>query len=240
MAEVQWYYARNDQQFGPVSAAELKQLADDGKLSPDDLLWREGMDSWNTAINLRGLFSDEAPPGKGLADPMICAAAHRSAACTAPPAGKRFASVFGSVLTVPVAHHADHSVDDLRAGGAGRSDPVHPGLSEHQRTKRAGRGGRHLFDLLYRRVCACADRRETFTPVAGRLKTSLALGERRSPLCAAQLVSSSSAAESAIRSFAEQHKTHQLDRRIIFQKTLRRGQRNSAGLIDRITVYAAA
>ncbi len=60
MAEVQWYYARNDQQFGPVSAAELKQLADAGRLSPDDLLWREGMESWATAINLRGLFNNEA------------------------------------------------------------------------------------------------------------------------------------------------------------------------------------
>ena len=71
MPEVQWYYARNDQQFGPVSAAELKQLADDGKLSPDDLLWREGMESWNTAINLRGLFSDDLAQGKGLADPIV-------------------------------------------------------------------------------------------------------------------------------------------------------------------------
>ncbi len=61
MADVQWYYARNDQQFGPVSAAELKQLADAGRLAPDDLLWREGMDSWATAVNLSGLFVDEAP-----------------------------------------------------------------------------------------------------------------------------------------------------------------------------------
>ncbi|MEX0978316.1 MAG: GYF domain-containing protein, partial [Pirellulales bacterium] len=60
MPEVLWYYARNDQQFGPVSAAELKQLADTGRLSPDDLLWREGMDTWATAINLRGLFSSDA------------------------------------------------------------------------------------------------------------------------------------------------------------------------------------
>jgi type IV pilus assembly protein PilA len=66
MAEVQWYYARNDQQFGPVSAAELKQLADGGNLSPDDLLWREGMDAWTTAINLRGLFGDD-PSGKTVA-----------------------------------------------------------------------------------------------------------------------------------------------------------------------------
>jgi len=59
MAETQWYYARNDQQFGPVSAVELKQLADAGRLSPDDLLWREGMDQWATAVNLRGLFGAE-------------------------------------------------------------------------------------------------------------------------------------------------------------------------------------
>ncbi len=62
MAEVQWYYARNDQQFGPVSAAELKQLVSAGRLSPDDLLWREGMEQWTTAVNLRGLFSDDMTP----------------------------------------------------------------------------------------------------------------------------------------------------------------------------------
>lgn len=64
MAEVQWYYARNDEQFGPVSASELRQLADAGRLTPDDLLWREGMDAWTTAINLRGLFD---PPTGGKA-----------------------------------------------------------------------------------------------------------------------------------------------------------------------------
>jgi hypothetical protein len=71
MPEVLWYYARNDQQFGPVSAAELKQLADTGRLAPDDLLWREGMESWATAINLRGLFSSDAtantPPSEAVA-----------------------------------------------------------------------------------------------------------------------------------------------------------------------------
>jgi hypothetical protein len=59
MAEVLWFYARNDQQFGPVSAAELKQLAEAGRLSPDDLLWREGMEQWTTAVNLRGLFAPD-------------------------------------------------------------------------------------------------------------------------------------------------------------------------------------
>ena len=61
MAEVQWYYARDNQQFGPVSASELKQLAEAGRLSPDDLLWREGMDSWATAINLADCSTTTVP-----------------------------------------------------------------------------------------------------------------------------------------------------------------------------------
>lgn len=83
MPEVQWYYARNEQQFGPVSAAELKQLADSGRLSPDDLLWREGMESWATAVNLHGLFSSEAtsntpipPRSVAIAPPAPAQGAH--------------------------------------------------------------------------------------------------------------------------------------------------------------------
>ncbi len=63
MAEVQWYYARNDQPLGPVSAAELQALVEAGELKPDDLLWREGMEAWTTAVNLRGLFeADRSRP----------------------------------------------------------------------------------------------------------------------------------------------------------------------------------
>ncbi|MEX0677246.1 MAG: DUF4339 domain-containing protein [Pirellulales bacterium] len=69
MPEMQWYYARNDQQFGPVSAVALKQLADSGELSPDDLLWREGMAEWATAINLRGLFTADAMANTPTAEP---------------------------------------------------------------------------------------------------------------------------------------------------------------------------
>jgi hypothetical protein len=80
MAEILWYYARDDKQFGPVSASELKQLADAGRITPEDLLWREGMEAWTTAINLRGLFADESSPeavrnGAGDADQTTLAAA---------------------------------------------------------------------------------------------------------------------------------------------------------------------
>ncbi len=81
MAETQWYYARNDQQFGPVSATELKQLADSGGLAPDDLLWREGMDAWTTAVNFRGLFAENPPasPTKETPSSLAPVAATRTA-----------------------------------------------------------------------------------------------------------------------------------------------------------------
>jgi hypothetical protein len=99
MAEVQWYYARNDQQFGPVSAAELKQLADDGKLAPDDLLWREGMDQWATAINLRGLFSPESTPA-GSQPPVAAqgSPAPVASAPARPPATPNRGVALGSLL----------------------------------------------------------------------------------------------------------------------------------------------
>jgi len=64
MVEVQWYYARDDKQHGPVTAAELKQLAASGRLHAVDLIWREGMEEWTPAGRLKGLFPD-ARPGVG-------------------------------------------------------------------------------------------------------------------------------------------------------------------------------
>ena len=47
MSQVEWYYARENKQTGPVSAVELKRLATAGELRPDDLVWREGMTEWS-------------------------------------------------------------------------------------------------------------------------------------------------------------------------------------------------
>jgi GYF domain 2 len=59
MSQVEWYYARDNRQVGPVSSAELKRLATLGELGPDDLVWREGMTEWAAARNVRGLFGEE-------------------------------------------------------------------------------------------------------------------------------------------------------------------------------------
>ena len=59
MTAIQWYYARGQQQCGPVSSSELKRLADQGELAPDALVWREGMKEWIPARSVRGLFEGE-------------------------------------------------------------------------------------------------------------------------------------------------------------------------------------
>src|SRR5690606_17181191 len=41
-----WFYSAGDQQFGPTPATEIRQLFAAGELNPNDMVWREGMDTW--------------------------------------------------------------------------------------------------------------------------------------------------------------------------------------------------
>jgi len=77
MAEIQWYYARDEVQFGPVTAAELRHLSASGGLSPQDLVWRDGMEEWAPAGKLKGLFPDAKPasPEPPPSDPLPAASA---------------------------------------------------------------------------------------------------------------------------------------------------------------------
>lgn len=51
-----WYYASVGRQVGPVSFAELRQLASQGALQYNDPVWSEGMPDWTEAANIPGLF----------------------------------------------------------------------------------------------------------------------------------------------------------------------------------------
>ncbi|MBU4272000.1 MAG: DUF4339 domain-containing protein [Planctomycetes bacterium] len=73
MNPVEWYYARDNKQAGPVSAVDLKQLAAAGQLRPDDLVWREGMTEWSAARNVRGLFEESAAPAPAGSPPEAVA-----------------------------------------------------------------------------------------------------------------------------------------------------------------------
>ncbi len=52
----QWHFTWRGKQGGPVSAARLRQMADDGRLLPTDLVWTKGMATWAPAGSLHGLF----------------------------------------------------------------------------------------------------------------------------------------------------------------------------------------
>jgi RsiW-degrading membrane proteinase PrsW (M82 family) len=52
----QWYYRKGEEKVGPISASQLKQLADSGSLSPSDFIWKDGLKEWVPARFVNGLF----------------------------------------------------------------------------------------------------------------------------------------------------------------------------------------
>ena len=78
----EWYYTTNKQQMGPVTWAELHELAASGILKPHDLVWSEGMDEWVKAIHQKGLFAEGAAEEKVTAKQSSYAEAK-------PPPGRR-------------------------------------------------------------------------------------------------------------------------------------------------------
>lgn len=54
-----WYYASGGNQVGPISFAELRQLASRGALQHNDPVWGQGMSAWTEAASVSGLFAKE-------------------------------------------------------------------------------------------------------------------------------------------------------------------------------------
>lgn len=57
----EWYYARNGQMAGPLTADQLRQDAIAGKVTTGDHVRRGANGTWVSAANVKGLF-DPAPP----------------------------------------------------------------------------------------------------------------------------------------------------------------------------------
>ncbi|MGC6458075.1 MAG: DUF4190 domain-containing protein [Akkermansiaceae bacterium] len=56
----EWYYGKEGQQYGPVDEATLRARAATGEVGPNDLVWCEGMKSWQPFREVIG--SPGAPP----------------------------------------------------------------------------------------------------------------------------------------------------------------------------------
>jgi hypothetical protein len=57
-----WFYAKDNQPFGPLTLGELRELADTQFLAPSQLVWTEGMPDWVPAGTLPVLFPPAPTP----------------------------------------------------------------------------------------------------------------------------------------------------------------------------------
>ena len=57
-----WFFARHGQQHGPVTDDDLSEMLATGSLSPDALVWTEGMKEWRPAKDVEGLILRDLPP----------------------------------------------------------------------------------------------------------------------------------------------------------------------------------
>jgi hypothetical protein len=62
MADRSWFFASQGQQQGPVSEAQLRDLIAAGKVTPETLVWTEGMANWLKAGDIPGLLAGGGPP----------------------------------------------------------------------------------------------------------------------------------------------------------------------------------
>src|SRR6266545_696011 len=59
-----WYVHRDGEEYGPYTAAQLKEHATHGHIAPSDFIWADGFEEWLPASSIKGLIVPEesSPP----------------------------------------------------------------------------------------------------------------------------------------------------------------------------------
>ncbi len=63
---MKWHYSHQDEQHGPVTDEEIKGLIAGGNITPDNLVWCEGMAGWEPISNVPELMPVNMTPGVEL------------------------------------------------------------------------------------------------------------------------------------------------------------------------------
>ncbi len=93
-ADLQWYVSQGEQQFGPYTGEQLVEFSAAGNITPEAMVWAEGMAEWLPASQIPGLFPNGVPP-----QPAPAPIAHAAPA-------------FGSKPAAGLGAHAPLGVDD--------------------------------------------------------------------------------------------------------------------------------
>lgn len=71
MPNVSFFVAVNGQQAGPFNMQQLRQMTQTGQLTPQSLVWKQGMPQWAAANTVPELVSLFAPPMPGATPPPM-------------------------------------------------------------------------------------------------------------------------------------------------------------------------
>jgi hypothetical protein len=69
MAERSWFFASNGQQHGPYGEGQFRDFIARGTVTPDSLVWTEGMSGWQRAADVPGLMTGARPPAMPQSGP---------------------------------------------------------------------------------------------------------------------------------------------------------------------------
>lgn len=62
-----WFYAKGDEQHGPVSTEELRERIKSGSVGQDELVWKEGLAQWTPVGQVLELREPVAASSEGVA-----------------------------------------------------------------------------------------------------------------------------------------------------------------------------
>ena len=75
----QWNFAWDKNRLGPFSAAQLRELAEQGKLQPQDTVWKEGVEKGVAAEKVKSLFPPVPVPAAAPSCWCVTSSSHWTA-----------------------------------------------------------------------------------------------------------------------------------------------------------------
>ena len=104
MSNRYWFYAERGQQQGPFPETQFRDFLVRGIISADTLVWTEGMNGWQKAGDIPGLFSAARPPLMASRTPAMAGGGSGPLSIDLPLwsfFGRCLLLVIGNVLVIP-------------------------------------------------------------------------------------------------------------------------------------------